>query len=85
MARGGVRPGQGRKSAHEEIMAKDLSQAAIISKFGSLQAGLEFLINTGEPSLLKFVFEHAIGKPVDKVEQSGGLTINWLEQLYTGE
>jgi hypothetical protein len=66
-------------------MAKDLSQSAIISKFGSLEAGLEFLINTGEPSLLKFVFEHAIGKPVDKVEQSGGLTINWLEQLYTGE
>jgi hypothetical protein len=76
MASGGKRVGAGRKPVHEEQKARELCQSAIINKYGSLEAGIEFLLMTEEPALLKFAFEHAIGKPVDKVEQNiTGLTL----------
>lgn len=71
--KGGQRAGAGRKPIHSEVYAKDLATTAIVNKFGSLEAGLEFLIETKEPNLLKFVFEHAIGKPKEKLEHSGEL------------
>jgi hypothetical protein len=81
MGRGGIRQGQGRKAAHDEIMAKDLSQKAIINKFGSLEAGMEFLLTTGEPALIKFVYEHCFGKPRDKqdvsISDQPTIQINW--------
>lgn len=64
---GGARPGAGRKPVHDEIAARELCQSAIIKKFGSLQAGIEFLLDSNEPTLLKFAFEHAIGKPADTI------------------
>lgn len=80
MGRGGIRPGQGRKAASDEIMAKELSQKAIINKFGTLEAGMEFLLTTGEPSLVKFVYEHCFGKPKEKQDVAmtfPEMKINW--------
>ena len=68
MPKGGARKGAGRKPVHDEMQAKELCQSAIVAKFGSLDAGVQFLLESGEPALLKFVFEHAIGKPVDKID-----------------
>jgi hypothetical protein len=71
MARGGKREGAGRKPVHDEINARELCQSAIKKKFGSLEAGLKSLLDSAEPTLQKFIYEHAIGKPKDKVEHSG--------------
>ena len=68
MGLGGKRIGAGRKPVHDEMKARDLCQTAIINKFGTLEAGLQFLLESEEPTLMKFVFEHAIGKPTDKIE-----------------
>ena len=79
--KGGSRPGAGRKAVHDEIEAKNISQKAIINKFGSLQEGMEFLLTTGEPSLIKFVYEHCFGKPRDKqdvsISDKPTIQINW--------
>lgn len=71
MGRGGVRAGAGRKPIHDEISARELCKSAIVTKFGSLEKGLQALLDSKEPQLQKFVFEHAVGKPKDTIEHSG--------------
>ncbi len=66
MPKGGKREGAGRKPVHDEISARDICQSAIIKKWGSLQNGIEFLLDSNEPGLLKFAFEHAIGMPKER-------------------
>lgn len=68
---GGARKGAGRKSIHEEIAARDIAIEAIIDVYGSLEDGMKALLASPEPSLRKFVFEHAFGKPMEKVQHSG--------------
>lgn len=68
MPSGGANRGQGRKPVAEELNTRLLSQNAIIAKYGSLEAGLKNLLESDRDPLVKFVFEHALGKPVDKVE-----------------
>jgi hypothetical protein len=65
---GGARPGAGRKPKTDEEKVKNQAIAAIESLYGSVEAGLQTLLNSGESSLIKFVFEHAVGKPRDKVD-----------------
>lgn len=67
MPRGGARPGNGRKSIAEEMGTRDLARKAIVAKYGTLDKGLEELLKSGEPALVKFVFEHAFGKSPDQV------------------
>lgn len=67
---GGSRPGSGRKRIHDEIEARGLAIKAIKSVYGSLEDGMKALLLSGEPSLQKFVYEHAFGKPMDKVQHS---------------
>ena len=76
----GVSRGQGRKPKAEEETVRNLAISAIVAKYGSEEAGFEALLTSGEASLIKFVYEHAYGKPKERVEQSGGITINWHEQ-----
>lgn len=64
---GGARPGAGRKSIAEENKTRELCKAAIVGKYGSVENGLMKLLESGEPSLMKFVYEHAIGKPTENV------------------
>jgi len=68
MARGGIRPGQGRKPKAEELRIVNIAVDAITSKYGSLEKGFIALLNSKEASLIKFVFEHAAGKPREKVD-----------------
>lgn len=69
--KGGARDGAGRKPKVDEDKVVNQSIAAIQTKYGSVEKGLVSLLNSGEASLIKFVFEHAIGKPKDKIEHSG--------------
>ena len=68
MPKGGKREGAGRKTKAEELRIVEQATNAIVDRYGSLQAGFIALLNTGEPSLIKWVFEHAAGKPQDKVD-----------------
>lgn len=68
----------GRKSAAEEWNTRNLCQKAIETKYGGLSEGCQALLDSKEPVLMRWVFEHALGKPVDKVELNGE-TDNKLE------
>ncbi len=78
---GGIRKGQGRKPIAEELKSYDLCRSALVAKFGSMEAAITYLIESEEPALMKFVYEHAIGKPQDKVD----LTTNGKELPSTKE
>lgn len=56
---------------------QNLAIGALIAKYGTEEKAFEALLTSGEPSLIKFVYEHAYGKPKEKVEmqQDGALTI----------
>ena len=73
--RGGARPGAGRKSVAKELQTGEMARKALRDHFGSLDEALIALLQTGEPSLQKFVFEHAFGKSPDKIEHSGNAGI----------
>ena len=68
---GGVRVGQGRKPKAVEVEATATALEAIVKKYGSVSKGFVALLESDEPSLQKFVWEHAVGKPKDKIEHSG--------------
>ncbi|MES3017899.1 MAG: hypothetical protein V4721_08980 [Bacteroidota bacterium] len=76
--KGGARPGAGRPTIAKELATADLARNVLIEKYGSLNEALIALLDTGEPALQKFVFEHAFGKSPDKIEHSGinGLTLH---------
>lgn len=79
---GGARPGAGRKSKAVELGIAGLAKEAIESKYGSLKQGFEALIESGDTALVKFVFEHAAGKPKDNVDiTTDGEKINQSPQL----
>lgn len=65
--RGGSRPGSGRPTKVDEERVRTLAVSAIEKKHGSLDAGFLALLKTEEPVLVKFVWEHAVGKPKDNI------------------
>lgn len=65
---GGKRPGAGRKPKTEELKIVNTAINAITARYGSLEEGFKALLATGEPSLIKWVFEHAAGKPQDRID-----------------
>lgn len=74
----GVPGRSGRKPVHDEIRARDICIEAIESNFGSLLEGLQALLNSGEPSLIRFVYEHALGKPKERIESD---VTSMIEQI----
>ena len=66
--KGGVRLGAGRKSRAEELGICSIAIQAITDHYGSLLDGFKALLQTDEPSLVKFVWEHAAGKPREKFD-----------------
>jgi hypothetical protein len=78
--RGGKRIGAGRKSKADETKVQNLAIQSIITKYGSEEDGFMALLDTGESSLIKFVYEHAFGKPKESVEHSGNIGIIWNEK-----
>jgi hypothetical protein len=65
---GGFRPISGRKSRAEELGIQAIAVQAITEHYGSLLDGFKALLDTQEPSLVKFVWEHAAGKPREKFD-----------------
>lgn len=78
--KGGTRPGAGRKPARDELRVQNLAIKTLKTKYGSEEKAFEALLDSKEPSLIKFVYEHAYGKPKEKlqVENEGELTIKIL-------
>jgi hypothetical protein len=66
--RGGARKGAGRKPVHDEQRVRDLAVAAIVAKHGDEETGFKALLETQEPTLVKWVYEHAYGKPKDTID-----------------
>lgn len=77
MAHGGKRAGSGRKPKIDEEKVRDLAIAAIVKKYESEEKGFQALLDSGDTGLIKWVFEHAYGKPKEKVEMKheGGVTL----------
>ena len=71
MARGGARPGGGRRSAADEQETRSICIKALESRYGNLQLAVEALIKSKEPALIKFVYEHALGKPKEEIGFTG--------------
>lgn len=78
MAAGGARIGAGRKTKAQEDRVRELAVSSIVSKYGSEEAGFKSLLESGEPSLIKFVYEHAFGKPKEKLEHSGEMELRQI-------
>lgn len=78
--KGGARPGAGRKPKSEEQKTAELAKAAILKKYGSVEKAFEHLLSCGVHQLEMFAWQHAFGKPQDKVEHTGEMTI----QTVTG-
>lgn len=68
--RGGWRGGGRPKKVDEEKVTL-MAQKAIMKKYGSIEKGLMALLDSGEPMLRRFVFEHAVGKPREKIDMKG--------------
>lgn len=75
--KGGKRPGAGRPKLADELRSAEIAKGALIKKYGTMEAAIEALIDSKEPSLIKFVYEHAMGKAPDKIDHSftGPLTL----------
>lgn len=69
----------GRKPLVEEIRVRNLCIAAIEEKYGSVQSGLLALLESGEVTLMKFVFEHALGKPKESISIDAMQTIETIQ------
>lgn len=68
MALGGARAGAGRKPKTDEVRVQNLAVSALIAKYGTEEKAFENLLESGEPSLIRYVYEHAFGKPREKVD-----------------
>lgn len=67
---GGPGRGGGRKTKTQEEKIIKLAVGAIEQKYGNLEQGFVALLDSGEPALIKFVFEHAVGKPKERIEKT---------------
>jgi hypothetical protein len=68
MPRGGPREGAGRPTRSAELGITKLAVDAIIKYYGSLEDGFIALLNSQDTALIKFVWEHAAGKPRERVD-----------------
>ena len=60
----------GRKSKEYEINVQNIALKAIEEYYGSVQAGFIHLLGSDEPALIKFCWEHGVGKPTDRLEMN---------------
>lgn len=71
--RGGARQGAGRKPKAVELKSAELCKAVLVDLYGGEREGLIAAWRMGEPTIIKFILEHAFGKPTDNLNLSGGL------------
>lgn len=76
--KGGKRPGAGRKPKVDEEKVRNLAISAIEKRQGSIEEGFQTLLSSNEPSLIKFVWEHAVGKPRERMNIDSNVQ---LEQI----
>ena len=57
-----------RKSKYDGVEVVKLSLQAIEDKYGGLKEGFIALLESDEPTLMRWVFEHAFGKPKEKID-----------------
>ena len=72
--RGGKRPGSGRKKRSEEQDVINLLDKHIDRDIVTLK--LYELIKKGDTKAITLYMNYIFGKPINKIEQSGDLTIN---------
>lgn len=74
---GGARKGAGRKPKTDESRVQAMAIKAMLNKYGSEEQAFEALLESKEPTLIKFAYEHAFGKPKEKVslDNSGRITL----------
>ena len=77
--KGGPVPGAGRKPKHEEEKIRNIARAAIDKTYGSMEEGFMWLLQSNEPSLIKFAWEHAAGKPKEKLEIDSNSTVQSVQ------
>jgi hypothetical protein len=76
----------GRKTKVDEERVRTLSVKAIIETYGGEQEGFTALLQSGESVLIKWVFEHAYGKPTEKVDLNANVAvirppIQWSDEI----
>jgi spore coat protein CotF len=74
--RGGKRIGSGRKATADELKTQVIAMSALVAKYGSQENAMKAAVESNNPQLVKFVYEHAFGKPQDKIEHSGEVSQN---------
>ena len=67
---GGARPGAGRPKKEFEINVREIAIKAIEQYYGSIHNGFVTLLNSKEPALIKFCWEHGVGKPTDEIHMN---------------
>jgi hypothetical protein len=77
---GGKRPGAGRKPKIEEAALIERLSPMDDTALKALKDGL----TNGDHAFVKLFMEYRYGKPKEKVEHSGGLSIVWNEILNNG-
>lgn len=71
-------PGPGRPKKADEHKVKELGMAALKKQYGTLEKAFQALLTSGEPTLIRLVFEYTFGKPADKIEPVNGLPFHQL-------
>lgn len=56
-----------KEDSHEKRVI-ETSLSAITERYGSLKDGFIALLDSKQPQLIKFVFEHAVGRPKEKLD-----------------
>lgn len=65
---GGARPGAGRPPKADELKVVTAALSAIEKTYGSLEEGFQWLLQSKEPTLIKFAWGHAVGNPKERVD-----------------
>ena len=71
----------GRKSKEYEINVQNIALKAIEEYYGSVQAGFIQLLGSDEPALIKFCWEHGVGKPTDMIQMNVEQDIKTFEVI----
>jgi hypothetical protein len=79
--RGGYRPGGGRPRKVDELKIINIAHDAIVKHYGSLEEGFLALLGSGEPALIKYVFDHCCGKPRERVNIDVEGTMNTVQLI----
>jgi hypothetical protein len=56
----------GRPPKEYEIKVRETALAAIVNKYGSVEAGFDALLSSGVPSLIIYAWQMAVGRPEEK-------------------